>query len=1540
MKVTFTLLFFTVLLTIDTKSQTLDKKIASTNGPVYATAVSGDTVYIGGDFTQVGTGAKKLAKFNADSDKPDISFPELGGTDKITAMESDGAGGFYLAGYFDNYNGAAIAETYIIHVLAGGTLDPAFEPVAINYGNKTIFTLKKVKNRLYVGGWFSSVQNTTRSGLAALDATNAHLINWVPEGEADAVVQVDANDSLVFANFGVFYINNFIPDRCMVLKASSGQLTSGLPTPSDGAAVTAFTIDRNTLYMGGNFTSLSSPTAYLSKAKATDASGDPAFPVTDGTINDIIPDGSGGYYVAGQFSVIGGISRNNIAHVLANNQIDPVFNPDVNNYISSLTADGSNIYLSGGFTAVNGQVRNHVASCNKSNGILTVLDPNVNGPVWTMAISNGILYFGGKFSTVKSVTRNYAAGYDIAANALTSWNPNLNLDAHKILPAPTGSSIFICGAFTTVDGNSIPYATKVNNVTGKPVVSWKPGPNNYIYSAILVDSVLYAKGLFTLVNGKPRYYFAALDTSVNNPKNLRADLSHSQYGDVNDFAVNNNKLYIGGVFATIQDSARTNIARIDLATGLVDTWNGGDLIQPNATVWAVEAASNDVILGGDFTASYPVARDHLAAVDISNNSFKLKSWQPSGGYFQSYNSIYSFYRYKKNIFTSGFFTYFDGNAQSNNIVALDTTTGAVTYNFSKKYPNAGVSVTGYNDRLFIAGRFTEIDSIGVTKAIRRNLASYNLVNFPNVQLENYVYDPNNDVYGMITDNSGNLFISGTFDLLNYIDRESLAAINLKTGSPTSFNPDPYVSSTSFGGSNIYALTIKDTILFAGGYFTQIGSNGLPRNNLGAVDIRTGKATSWNANTDYEVYCLAIKDTLLYAGGNFTTVKGASRGYAAAVSVASGALKSWNPSLDNATYSILPDNNNVYLAGPFTKVGTTNRKYLAKVDASTAALAAWTPNPNSVVNILIKDSSSLYAGGGFSSIAATPLYGVAKFSLSADSVYKEFNPRLRDGTAAPSINGLGLWGTTLFTAAASLTKINGVNRGNLAAVDVVKDSATLFNPQPDAVASYIGVDKNKLMAGGNWYYLGTKLSPSYFAVYTLEPLQQATGLNFTQLQATSVTANFTPGSGDNRLVVIRQGALPVAPLDGKGYTASPVYKSGDSTGVGSFVVYSGPSSSVAVSGLLPNHAYSVSVFEYNGSNSASDYLVVPVLSGSFTTPCPSYNLTINPSGPTTFCTGDSVKLGAPNGFSSYLWSNGKTTKQIKVTTAGSYSVTFTDSNGCSGTTPVVNVVVNAIPATPTISASGSTTLVCPGKTVTLTSSAGATYLWSTGATTQSIVVSTAGSYSVKVTNATGCQSASSAATVVTYNTCAKPTGLVTSNITTTAAKLSWAAVTCAVGYQYEYRVKGTIPYTVGQVTGISKTITGLTAGTTYQWRVVTACKINPDTITSNGYTNGPEFTTLSAAFAGNDGGTGLDLTIGGLSASVMPNPARSMATVRVGNATGVISIKLTDLSGKLLWQSKASSQTSFDIDVSRLAQGSYMIMVRDDKESQTLKLVKE
>jgi len=92
-------------------------------------------------------------------------------------------------------------------------------------------------------------------------------------------------------------------------------------------------------------------------------------------------------------------------------------------------------------------------------------------------------------------------------------------------------------------------------------------------------------------------------------------------------------------------------------------------------------------------------------------------------------------------------------------------------------------------------------------------------------------------------------------------------------------------------------------------------------------------------------------------------------------------------------------------------------------------------------------------------------------------------------------------------------------------------------------------------------------------------------------------------------------------------------------------------------------------------------------------CPNTPVaTITPSGPTDFCTGDSVTLTASSA-SSYLWSNNATTQAITVYSGGVFTVTVTNSLGCVGNSQPVSVAVSPLPANAGI-ISGNTT-VCQG-----------------------------------------------------------------------------------------------------------------------------------------------------------------------------------------------------------------------------------------------------
>ena len=123
------------------------------------------------------------------------------------------------------------------------------------------------------------------------------------------------------------------------------------------------------------------------------------------------------------------------------------------------------------------------------------------------------------------------------------------------------------------------------------------------------------------------------------------------------------------------------------------------------------------------------------------------------------------------------------------------------------------------------------------------------------------------------------------------------------------------------------------------------------------------------------------------------------------------------------------------------------------------------------------------------------------------------------------------------------------------------------------------------------------------------------------------------------------------------------------------------------------------------------------------------LPVNTLQNTTACISDPPTLNAGNPGSTYLWNTGATGQTLTATQGGNYSVTVTTPQGCAAT---FGAQVDLMPLV-TVALGGDTS-VCQGTTVTLDAGApGLTYQWNTGATTPSITISNAGTYSVLVSN---------------------------------------------------------------------------------------------------------------------------------------------------------------------------------------------------------------
>ncbi|MFI5150350.1 MAG: gliding motility-associated C-terminal domain-containing protein, partial [Bacteroidia bacterium] len=196
----------------------------------------------------------------------------------------------------------------------------------------------------------------------------------------------------------------------------------------------------------------------------------------------------------------------------------------------------------------------------------------------------------------------------------------------------------------------------------------------------------------------------------------------------------------------------------------------------------------------------------------------------------------------------------------------------------------------------------------------------------------------------------------------------------------------------------------------------------------------------------------------------------------------------------------------------------------------------------------------------------------------------------------------------------------------------------------------------------------------------------------------------------------------------------------SGGTGPFTYSWSPTGGTAVSASnLPSGNYTCTITDANGCVSSSSVTLTQPTVLTDTTALTAASCGMNNGAANTTVSGGS-------GGYAYSWSpSGGIAATASNLAPGTYTCTITDTHGCSLQTVAVITTSGAAPVA-SITASGPTTF-CQGSTVTLTATGGGTYSWSNGATTAGITVSTAGTYSVTVTN--GCGS-NSTASVITVN----------------------------------------------------------------------------------------------------------------------------------------------------------------------------------------------
>jgi hypothetical protein len=184
-----------------------------------------------------------------------------------------------------------------------------------------------------------------------------------------------------------------------------------------------------------------------------------------------------------------------------------------------------------------------------------------------------------------------------------------------------------------------------------------------------------------------------------------------------------------------------------------------------------------------------------------------------------------------------------------------------------------------------------------------------------------------------------------------------------------------------------------------------------------------------------------------------------------------------------------------------------------------------------------------------------------------------------------------------------------------------------------------------------------------------------------------------------------------------------------------------------------------------------------------------------------CDGSS-DLTAGNYTGTLLWSNGASTASIHVTNAAVYTVTQTNGDGCTSLSGSGTSAPRTTPSAPTVSVVNN----CDGSSDLTAGNYTGSLLWSNGATTASIHVTNAATYTVTQTNGDGCTSLSGSGTSAPKTTPAAPTAnTIQPSCATPAGTISVTSGITGLSFS----INSTDPAAFTNTTGV---FSGLSAGT--------------------------------------------------------------------------------------------------------------------------------
>ncbi|HWL16972.1 MAG TPA: putative Ig domain-containing protein, partial [Opitutus sp.] len=557
--------------------------------------LSDGKILIGGAFLSIGTTARaNLARLNSDGSL-DTSFTvATNSTVLAIAVQSDNkiliGGGFTTA----QVSGAntSTARSYLARINTDSTVDNDFNP-SPNASVQAIQTL--ADGKILIGGQFTKLSPngastaTDRNYVALLESNGTlNAKDFAANGVVgDFLVQGDGK--VVFSGSFTSFLGQ---TRNFLARTDASFALDTAFNPNPNSSVFSMALDASgKILIAGVFTGLQPNSTTYDPALATprsraarlnaDGTVDPTFnPSFDGQVSGLVPapdntivayggfttiQPTGALVVGGSFSLINGVSVNNLALLSRDGSVSSTFLPNPNGAIYAVVplTDGR-LLVGGAFTSLAGQTRNRLARFLADDSLDTAFNPDFNGVVRAVVVQpDGKILVGGAFTSVGGAGRSYLARLNGNGSLDTSFAPAVSGEVGTVALQPDGRVLF-----TYATAGSANVLARVN-ADGSADSGFNPANNNRVNAiAVQASGHIVVGGSFTAIGGGSRSNFArlnangTLDTSVNvTPDGTVTALSIQPDG----------KILIGGTFAKVDGLPRLGIARIAAPTAVAQS---------------------------------------------------------------------------------------------------------------------------------------------------------------------------------------------------------------------------------------------------------------------------------------------------------------------------------------------------------------------------------------------------------------------------------------------------------------------------------------------------------------------------------------------------------------------------------------------------------------------------------------------------------------------------------------------------------------------------------------------------------------------------------------------------------------------------------------------------------------------------------------------------------------------------------------------------------------------------------------------------------